>query len=323
MSLNIEPLGQRDHDMQVNDILRLDNTDIVHPNLKEVAYRINRSRTNGSAVIMMIGAHVIRSGVQHYIIDLIRSGMITGIAFNGACVIHDFELALVGGTTESVARYIKDGRFGFWKETGRINDIVNSTYPDGKGFGRAVGEAILEGAFPYKDISILAQAVRYGVPVTVHISIGCDIIHQFPNFDGAAAGAASYRDFLTFADLLKGLEGGVIMNFGSAVMAPEVFLKALSMARNLARQQDETISRFTTLVCDLHTLPGDFSNEAPKDSAAYYFRPWKTMLVRTVADGGESFYVKGFHRETIPALWTAIKNDAGECVAAHSSNGAR
>lgn len=304
--LQIESLAKRSHDMQIGDILYIEASENVHPHLAAVAEKINAAKERNAAVILMMGAHVIRSGVQRFIIDLIRHGFISGIAFNGACVIHDFELALVGGTTESVARYIKDGRFGFWHETGEINDIINQAHRDGQGFGRAVGIAILNGAFPYKDISILAQAVRYDVPVTVHISIGCDIIHQFPNFDGAATGAASYRDFLTFGGLVQQLEGGVVMNFGSAVMAPEVFLKALSMARNLAREPGKTISRFTTLVCDLHTLPEDFSREAPKDSAAYYFRPWKTMLVRTVADGGESFYVKGHHRETIPGLWTAL-----------------
>jgi len=292
--------------MKTSEILDLVESAEVHPHFTIVAEKIWGAKKRGAAVILMMGAHVIRSGVQRYIIDLIKRGLVTGVAFNGACVIHDFELALVGATTESVARYIKDGRFGFWQETGMINDIVNQTYPDGAGMGLAVGRAILEGDFPNKDISILAQAARYGVPVTVHVSIGCDIIHQFPNFDGAAAGAASHRDFLTLGGLLQRLEHGVIMNFGSAVMAPEVFLKAISMARNLARQQGESISHFTTLVCDLHSLPEDYRKEAPKNNAAYYFRPWKTMLVRTVADGGRSFYVKGFHRETIPALWTAL-----------------
>jgi len=132
------------------------------------------------------------------------------------------------------------------------------------------------------------------------VGIGYDILHEIPNW--AAYGAASYTDFLRFAKVLESLEGGVVMNFGSAVMAPEIFLKALSMVRNVARQ----ICHFTTLVCDLIDLPDNYREEASKDNPYYYFRPWKTMLVRTVADGGESFYVKGRHSETIPALWTAI-----------------
>ena len=185
---------------------------------------------------------------------------------------------------------------------------MNNTVSTQLGIGEAVGKDILEGDYPFKDISLLAQACKNNIPVTVHVGIGYDIIHEHPNFDGAATGAASYRDFLTLAGIVRNLENGVVMNFGSAVMAPEVFLKALSMARNIARQQQRTIRNFTTLVCDLHPLPEDYNMEAPKESAAYYFRPWKTMLVRTVADGGESYYVRGRHAETIPDLWTAVIN---------------
>ena len=147
---------------------------------------------------------------------------------------------------------------------------------------------------------------RLGVLFTVHVGIGYDITHQHLNFDGAAYGATNHIDFLRFAKTLEKLEGGVVMNFGSAVMAPEVFLKALSMARNIAHQQEKVIKRFSTLVCDLQELPDDYSKEPPKDCSAYYFRPLKTMLVRTVAEGGESFYVKGNHADTVPQLWTAI-----------------
>ena len=177
--------------------------------------------------------------------------------------------------------------------------------------GEAVGRAVLEGDFPHKEISVLAAAARLKIPSTVHIGIGYDIIHEHQNFDGAAAGALSYRDFLSFAAVIEGLEGGVVMNFGSAVMAPEVFLKALSMAHNVAFQEGREIKRFSTLVCDLYPLPEDLSREAGKDEAAYYFRPFKTMLLRTVADGGESFYCRGSHAETIPALWTALKHLTG------------
>ena len=175
--------------------------------------------------------------------------------------------------------------------------------------GEAVGEGILKGNFPYKDISLLAAGSRLKIPVTVHVGIGYDIIHEHPNCDGAATGKTSYTDFLYFSKIVEKLEGGVVMNFGSAVMAPEVYLKALSMARNVAHQQGKTIKRFTTLVCDLHDLPEDFSVEPDKNDPAYYFRPWKTMLVRTVADGGESFYVQGRHLETIPALWMTINEE--------------
>jgi hypothetical protein len=267
---------------------------------------MRRAAESGAAAILMMGAHVIRSGVQRYIIDLMERGLVSCVAMNGAGIIHDFEFALIGATTESVAKYIREGQFGLWSETGRLNDIINGAYKKGLGMGEGVGAEISNGDFPHRDISILAAAHRLNVPVTVHVGIGYDIIHEHPNCDGAATGATSYRDFLTFAAEVERLEGGVVMNFGSATMAPEVYLKALSMARNAARGFSKEIRHFTTLVCDLHDLPGDFRVEPPRDSAAYYFRPWKTMLVRTVADGGRSFYVKGRHENTIPALWSAV-----------------
>jgi len=191
-------------------------------------------------------------------------------------MIHDYEFASIGATTECVEKYIKNGKFGLWIETGKINDVVNDGFEKGYGQGESLGREIYENNYSHKSISLFAQAYKQGIPMTVHVGIGYDIIHEHPNFDGAATGAPSYKDFLTFVSLVQNLENGVVMDFGSAVMAPEVFLKALSMARNVVQQKGESISRFTTLVYDLHKLPNDYSSEAPKDSAAYYFRPWKT-----------------------------------------------
>jgi len=311
--LEVRSLAERHHDMDLTALLPLGDADTAScarvDQLAPVAGRILAARRAGAAVIMMMGAHVIRSGVQRFIIDLMEKGLVTGLAMNGAGVIHDFELSLIGATTESVARYIRDGRFGLWKETGRINDIINAAYAADphRGLGSAVGQAIAEGVFPHHRISLLAAGFRLNLPVTVHVGIGYDIIHQLPNCDGAATGALSYNDFLIMADQIQRLEGGVLLCFGSAVMAPEVFLKALSMARNLARQRQRRISDFTTLVCDLYPLPEDIGQEAPKDSAAYYFRPWKTLLVRTVAEGGQGYYVCGRHDQTIPCLWQALQ----------------
>jgi hypothetical protein len=237
-----------------------------------------------------------------------QQGNLSCIAMSGAGVIHDYEFALVGATTESVAHYIREGRFGLWRETGRINDIVSQAAQERIGLGEGVGRAIEEERLPFRHISIFANAYRLGIPATVHVGIGYDIIHEHPNCDGAAYGATSYRDFLRFAKVIENLEGGVVMNFGSAVMAPEVFLKALAMARNVARQEERQISEFTTLVCDLRRLPETYQTEASRDDPAYYFRPWKTMLVRTVAGRGDGFYLQGSHAKTIPQLWTAIKN---------------
>jgi hypothetical protein len=277
-----------------------------------MADRILSANGRNSAVILMMGAHVLRSGVQHYLIDLIQRGTISCLAFNGAGVIHDYEFALIGATTESVADYIRDGHFGLWRETGRINDIVKEAAKSNIGLGEAVGRVIEEENFPHREISLLATAYRCRCPVTVHVGIGYDILHEHPNCDGAAYGQTSYNDFLVLAQVINSLEGGVVMNFGSAIMAPEVFLKALAMARNVSRQEGRMISRFSALVCDLLDLPPDYHSEASTGTPNYYFRPWKTILVRTVADGGESYYVKGLHAETVPQLWTAVTRKKGE-----------
>ncbi len=254
-----------------------------------------------------MGAHVLRAGVSRYLIEMMRRGWITHLAMNGAGPIHDWEYALIGATTESVARYIRTGEFGLWQETGRMNDAIVAGARAGLGLGEALGRTILAGDFPHKDISVLAQAVRLGVPVTVHVGIGYDIIHEHPNCDGAALGQASYQDFLVFTEGVTKLEGGVLLSLGSAVMGPEVYLKALAMSRNVAHQEGHEIRHFTTGVFDLIPLDNDYHRQAPKTDPRYYYRPWKTILVRTVADGGESHYVQGDHRVTVPALYHAAR----------------
>ncbi len=301
--LKRQPLGRRVHDLDLSALLPLDApARFDHAAVPVVGERIRQARQHGSAVILMMGAHVLRAGVSRHLIDLMERGLVTHIAMNGAGPIHDWELALIGATTESVARYIQTGEFGLWEETGRMNEVIADGAKQGLGLGEAVGRAILDGAFPHKDISVLAQATRLGVPVTVHVGIGHDIIHEHPNCEGAALGQTSYQDFLIFTESVTHLEGGVLLNFGSAVMGPEVYLKALSMARNVAHQEGRQIRRFTTAVFDLVPLDDDYRRQAPKSDPRYYYRPWKTILVRTVADGGESFYVQGDHRDTIPAL---------------------
>jgi hypothetical protein len=305
--LMLRPLTAREHLLDRSIMMPLQPLVPVGPELKAVAARLAAAKVRGAAAILMMGAHVLRSGVQRYLIDLMEQGYLSVIAMNGAGVIHDYEFALIGATTESVSRYIQEGQFGLWQETGRINDIVAAAARDRRGLGEAVGRVIEEEGFPHGDISVLAAGYRLGIPITVHVGIGYDIVHEHPNCDGAAYGATSYTDFLRFTKVLEKLQGGVVMNFGSAVMGPEVFLKGLAMVRNLARQQGRQVAQFTTLVGDLHKLPGTYHHEAPKEDPGYYFRPWKTMLVRTVTDGGESFYVQGPHAATIPQLWTALQ----------------
>ncbi len=305
--LRIQSLAQRQHDLDLSVVLPLDGVlpPFPHEALPLLGRRLVEAKRRGAARMLLMGAHVLRAGVARHLIDLMERGLLTHIAMNGAGPIHDWEFALVGATTESVARYIQTGEFGLWRETGRMNDVIRRGASAGLGLGEALGREILEGDFPHKDVSVLAAGVRLGVPVTVHVGIGYDILHEHPNCDGAAVGQTSYQDFLAFAQTVTGLEGGVLLNFGSAVMGPEVYLKALAMARNVAHQEGREIRRFTTGVFDLLPLEGDTRQQAPRSDPRYYYRPWKTILVRTVADGGESFYVQGDHRLTVPHLHRA------------------
>ncbi|HUV14416.1 MAG TPA: hypothetical protein VMY18_12290 [Acidobacteriota bacterium] len=307
--LELKPLCEREHLLTVADVLEVEALPAPeNPKIKQLAHRINSARTQGAEVILMMGAHLLRAGVTRHIIRLIEQGFITHVGMNGAVPIHDYEMAQIGATTESVAKYVKQGEFGLWEETGQLNDIVKKGRQDQLGFGEAVGKAIHESDFPHRELSLLAAAYRKGIPATVHVGIGYDIIHEHPSCDGAALGAASYDDFLIFAHTLQNLENGVFLNYGTAVMGPEVYLKALTMARNLARQQGQSISRFTSAVFDLVPLDDDLSIEPTRENPHYYFRPLKTVLIRTVADGGSSFYIQGPHRQTFLDLFAALQD---------------
>jgi hypothetical protein len=305
--LRLQPLAQRHHDLDLSVVLPLESPrpSFSHPALPVLGRKLVEASQAGAARILLMGAHVLRAGVARFLIDMMERGLVSHIAMNGAGPIHDWEFALIGATTESVARYIQTGEFGLWQETGRMNDTVRQGAKSGLGLGEALGRAILDGAFPHKDVSVLAAGVRLGVPVTVHVGIGYDIIHEHPNCDGAAFGQTSYQDFLIFTQAVTKLEYGVLLSFGSAVMGPEVYLKALSMARNVAEQDGRSVRFFSTGVFDLISLDGDYRKQASKTDPRYYYRPWKTILVRTVADGGESFYVQGDHRVTVPSLYHA------------------
>jgi phosphoglycolate phosphatase-like HAD superfamily hydrolase len=306
--LRLRPLSERVHDLDLANWLPLDGPapPFTHPDLPALAQRMAAARTADRPVILMMGAHLVRAGVSRHLIDLMERGQITHVAMNGAGAIHEYELARIGATTESVARYIASGEFGLWSETGLLNDWTAEAARADAGMGETIGRKLLESGFPHSGLTLLAAGCRLGIPVTIHVGVGYDIIHEHPNCDGAALGAASYTDFLILARAVEALEGGVLLNFGSAVMGPEVYLKALAMARNVARQEGREIRRFTTAVFDLREIPGDFHRAAAKTDPSYYFRPYKTILVRTVADGGQSFYFCGDHHATIPALRAAI-----------------
>ena len=306
--LELKPLAERTHDLHLDRWLTLEDPapPFAHPDLAAVADRLQVARTTGAARILMMGAHVLRAGVNRHLIDMIERGWVDHIAMNGAGAIHDYELARIGATTESVDRYIRTGEFGLWRETGELNDWIREAAAESLGLGENVGRCIDAGNFPSKDLSVFAAGYRCRVPITVHSGIGYDIIHEHPNCDGASLGAAGYRDFLIFARTVERLEGGVLLNFGSAIMGPEVYLKALAMARNVARQESRSIRHFATAVFDMVPIHGDHRKELPKTDPGYYFRPHKTILVRTIADGGESFYFCGDHRATLPALWRTL-----------------
>jgi hypothetical protein len=261
-------------------------------------------------VVLFLGGHPIKLGLSRYLIDLVDRGLVTHLATNGAGIIHDFELALVGGTSEDVPRWLSAGQFGLWQETSRLNDIIAQAARRGEGLGEAVGRTIEEARFAHRDLSLAAACWRKGIPLTCHVTIGADIIHGHPNCDGAALGAASHTDFLIFARTIQDLEGGVYLNVGTAVTGPEMFLKALAMARNVAHQKGQHIRRFTTAVFDLVPLPANWRDGLPgKDDPLYYHRGFKTVLVRAVADGGQSYYIHGDHRDTIPTLWHLLVNE--------------
>lgn len=306
--LILRPLAERRHDMTLDDVLQLDDPvePLDNPDLEALAEAIRNARANGRPVIWMMGAHVIKQGLSRFIVDLLQRGVITHVAMNGACTIHDWELALVGATTESVADYIRSGEFGLWQETGAVNEAAKQAAAEGIGLGEGIGRMIAQADPPHREVSILATAYDRQIPATVHLGIGYDITHEHPNCDGAALGAASYADFLVFTETVRSLEGGVFLNFGSAVMGPEVYLKALSMARNVARQEGQEIRHFVTANFDLLDLGEDCHRQAPKSHPLYYYRPWKTILVRTVADGGQSYYIQADHRQTIPNLWQRL-----------------
>jgi phosphoheptose isomerase len=274
-----------------------------NPELDEVAERIIAARQAGKPVIWSFGAHVIKRGLSPMLSELIRRGVITHLASNGAATIHDFEIALLGATSEDVAASLADGSFGMAEETGSLmNRAVKDGARDGLGMGEALGRLIAENkSFRFQEQSVLAAAYRCGVPYTVHIALGTDIIHQHPEADFAALGWSSGQDFKIFTRAVCDLEGGVFCNFGSAVIGPEVFLKAVSIARNLG----SPLRVFTTANFDLVDL-GDYRAPIGDDRVDYYYRPRKNIVNRPVALGGKGYHITGDHKVTIPNLYARV-----------------
>ena len=262
--------------------------------------RIKAAKEGGHEIIFSMGAHVIKCGLSPYLISLMKDGYITHLAGNGACSIHDFELAYLGGTSEHVPTAIEDGSFGMWEETGGwMNQAIKSGAEKGMGYGESLAVYMDENPekFPYLDDCVLYQAWKLGIPATYHIALGTDIIHQHPTADFAAIGKASGVDFKKMCWSVAHLDKGVYMNFGSGVVGPEVFLKALSIARNLGYPTFD----ITTANFDLIDL-GDYRCSIGYDDPNYYYRPRKNIVNRPVSRGGLGWHFCGDHQETIPNL---------------------
>ncbi|MDE3153996.1 MAG: hypothetical protein KGN76_02790 [Acidobacteriota bacterium] len=254
---------------------------------RAVVQALVEARRSDGGIVWGLGAHVIKTGLGPVIVDLMERGFVSAIAMNGATVIHDFEVALVGATSEDVDEALGPGRFGMADETGRLlNGALNDGVAAGLGLGQAVGRFLAAREPQYARHSVLAQAARLGIPVTVHVAIGTDIIHMHPQASGAALGEGSLRDFRYFASNVARLERGVYLNCGSAVVLPEVFLKAVALARN----RGVTFAGLTTVNLDFMRL----------------YRPQTNVVTRPVAGGGRGYTLVGHHELMIPLLAAAV-----------------
>ena len=262
--------------------------------LRAVTQSIVKAHRRRRPVIVGIGAHVIKVGLSPIITDLMERGIVTAVAMNGAGIIHDFELALMGHTSEEVDAEIDEGRFGMAEETGRIlNDAIARGAKDGHGLGEAIGRYINQTAdqFPNRAVSILAIGAKLGIPVTVHVAVGTDIIHMHPSADGAAIGATSLLDFRRLTAVVAGMEGGVYLNVGSAVILPEVFLKTLSLGRNLGHP-----------ITNITTVNMDFLS---------HYRPQTNVVRRPTQKGGQGYSLTGHHEIMLPLLAAALLEELG------------
>ena len=302
-SITTYPLQDRINKVSVNDFATLaDSETDLSPFLEslpkilkgqdflELTDKIVTAYQRKKPVIVMMGGHVIKCGLSPLLIALAREGIITSFAFNGASSIHDFEIALIGETSEDVSEYLQTGKFGMWEETGKLmNEAIQHAADTGIGMGEALGKKLITLDAPYNTYSLLAAGIQYDFPITVHVAIGTDIIHQHPSANGAAIGEASFTDFRLLTELVTQLEdGGVVLNFGSAVILPEVFLKALTIARNLGH----TVSHFTAADFDMNQQ----------------YRPVENVVKRPTEMGGKGYTFTGHHELMIPLLVQAIKS---------------
>jgi hypothetical protein len=254
---------------------------------KAIVAALRTARDEGHGIVWGLGAHVVKTGLSPVIVDLMEQGFVSAIATNGAGVIHDFEVALSGSTSEDVDEALGPGRFGMAEETGRLlNAAINDGVKDGLGLGQSVARYLHAGRPPHANISIVASAARLEIPVTVHVAIGTDIIHMHPHASGAAIGEGSLRDFRYFVSNVARLERGVYLNCGSAVILPEVFLKAIALARN----HGHSLDGLTTVNIDFVRM----------------YRPQTNVVSRPVAGIGKGYSLVGHHEILIPLLAAAL-----------------
>ncbi|MBU0634833.1 MAG: hypothetical protein KKB82_00680 [Candidatus Omnitrophica bacterium] len=255
---------------------------------KGLIFSIKKAKKHKRTVLFMLGAHVVKCGLNPVIIDLMKKGFITHIALNGAGAIHDFELAYAGHTSEDVEASIKDGSFGMSRETSQFfNRAIDKAAKEGKALGSVIGRMIIQEKLPYRQFSILANAAKFRVGVTIHVAFGTDIIHPHPGCDGAKLGRAAMADFHNFIEVVSGIEGGVVLNIGSAVILPEVFLKAVSTVRNLKFKTQN----FTAACLDM----------------IRHYRPQENVVRRPITCGkGKGYYIVGHHEIMLPLLHRAL-----------------
>jgi hypothetical protein len=248
------------------------------------------ARKRKKAIIFALGAQVIKVGLNPVLVDLMKRGWVTCLALNGAGIIHDFEIAYGGQTSEDVGIQLKEGQFGMAQEPGEmLNEAINSGSEEDLGLGEAVGRMLATSDFPYKDISLLANSYELTIPTTVHVALGTDTIHFHPQSKGEALGKTSLKDFFLFCSLLEKLDGGgIFINVGSAVVLPEVFLKAVTVVRN----KGISLTGFTTAVFDF----------------IHHYRPYQNVVKRPVGEKGRGFYFIGHHELMIPLLAAALQD---------------
>jgi deoxyhypusine synthase len=260
--------------------------------LKSVISAMSAAAGNKKTIILGMGAHVTKVGLNPVVIDLMERGIITCVAMNGAGIIHDAELALAGQTSEDVAAAIDDGSFGMAEDTaGFLSDALAESQQDSEGLGQAIGRAIQDKKLPFSRQSILAAGYRLGIPITVHVAIGTDITHMHPQFDAARTGIATHRDFRLFSSVVATLEQGVYLNVGSAVILPEIFLKAVAVARNLGH----TLDQFTTVNLDM----------------IRHYRPLTNVIHRPTARGGKGINLVGHHEIMLPLIAAGVIEQLG------------